>query len=87
MADFAANDQLTAATTSPLNAHVDSTLYNDFDVTEHYYLMTGTDAVTTARDSWKVIGAPDTTGAQYTGALTQPLRNIFIANDYKAGQT
>ena len=43
-----------------------------------YYKMTGMDAVTTARDSWKVSGTPDFAGASYAGGLATPLRNIHI---------
>ena len=41
-----------------------------------YYTMTGVDAVLTTEGSWTVSSAPDFTGAQYTGGLATPLRNI-----------
>lgn len=44
-----------------------------------YFKMSGEDNVTNGLwDSWVVTGSPDPTGAQYLGALSRPLRNIFI---------
>jgi hypothetical protein len=43
-----------------------------------YYTMIGMDAATTQRDTWRVIAAQDLTGAQYTGQLAKPLRNISV---------
>lgn len=42
------------------------------------YTMIGTDAVTTAREPWEVVGYADPTAAQYTGGLATPLRNVQI---------
>ncbi len=45
-----------------------------------YFKMRGQDAHTNGvYDTWLVIGAADTTGAQYTGALATPLRDVVIA--------
>jgi len=48
----------------------------------HHFKMVGQDAVTTATGTWVVTGTPDFTGAQYTGGLTTPLRNIAISEEW-----
>jgi hypothetical protein len=47
-------------------------------VTLTKYTMVGTDAVTTAREPWEVVGYADPTAAQYSGGLATPLRNVQI---------
>ena len=48
-------------------------------VTAKKYKMCGQDhSVNGSFDTWIVYGAPDFTGAQYTGLLNTPLRDIFI---------
>lgn len=32
-------------------------------------------------DTWQVVGQPDLTGAQYTGSLATPLRDIIIDSE------
>ncbi len=43
-----------------------------------YYTMIGMDAVTTERDTWRVLASADPTDAQYNGLLAKPLRNISV---------
>ena len=47
-------------------------------VTSHFK-MVGQDSTNNDLDTWRVTGAPDSTGAQYVGALATPLRNIAVA--------
>ena len=54
----------------------------------HYYLMRGVDADagTLTYVTWVVNGAPDTTGAQYTGAKAggSPLGSIVVLTSWLA---
>lgn len=46
------------------------------DVT--YFTMVGMSASNTTRDTWEVVGQPDTTAAQYAGGLATPLRDVHV---------
>lgn len=47
-----------------------------------HFKMIGQSAVNSDHDTWLVVDSPDFTGAQYTGPLATPLRNISIASKW-----
>lgn len=47
-----------------------------------HFKMTGTDALTPARGSWVVTGAPDMNGSQYAGPLSTPLRFVAVSAEW-----
>lgn len=72
---------VTNATTKWLNVAVDGAQFSNQTWTSQitYYKMRGMDQVTDGLyATWVVTGAPDFTGAQYSGGLNLPLRAIAI---------
>jgi hypothetical protein len=48
-----------------------------------YYKMVGEDHnIPGLKDTWRVIGTPDLTGASYSGPLATPLQRIAIADTW-----
>jgi hypothetical protein len=90
--DTAMNDALSSAVTMTLNAaratapiaaNVWSVAAVGGSSTTTIYKMRGMDAVVHGLyDCWLATGAPDFAAAQYTGALTTPLRDVVIVDDW-----
>lgn len=61
----------------PLNHTADDT-----PLAMKFFKMKGTDNLTTAADTWIVVGAADTNGSFYNGSLTKPLRDVIVLSSW-----
>lgn len=79
MADFAGQVFSAAAIQGVLDSRDGETLVS---ATTVFFKMVGQDKNNSNKDTWEVTGTADFTGAQYTGLLTTPLRNVAVSDTW-----